>query len=330
VCSHTPRLKPLSTRRILLTLLTTLAVVIGSSGHAHADPTPAEVERQIDAKWNQIEPVIEEHNGVKIKLDLERKKAEDLAAQLKPLEEEVSRTRTRAGVYAEYMYKGGQAANLNVILTTGNPGALADRIMSIDQVSRHFTSRIDDVLAAKKTLDDAKRPLDELIGQLDALEKEQAARIAVIEAEIKTLDQMRLKAYANGGGIGELAPVPCPVTYPGGAAGTAIRFACNQIGKPYIFARSGPDAFDCSGLTLRAWAQAGVKLPHNAKAQRSVIPSVSRADLRPGDLVFYYGDLHHVGMYAGDGWIVHASRSGVPIKMRKMDDGNIHSFGRPG
>ena len=58
--------------------------------------------------------------------------------------------------------------------------------------------------------------------------------------------------------------------------------------------------------------------------------SVKESDLRPGDLVFYYGDIHHVGMYVGNGWLVHASRAGVPVLMKRYDDGNVNSFGRPG
>jgi cell wall-associated NlpC family hydrolase len=316
-------------------LLTTVALVVGFAGHAKAQPGPAEIEAKIDAKWNEIEPIIEEHNGVRIKLDLERKKAEALAAQLKPLEEEVAKNRGKVAVYADYMYKGGRAANLNAMITSGGPSAIADRIMSMDQVAHHYNSRIGEVLAAKAKLDEVKKPLDVLVAQLAQLETEQAARIKTIEDEIKNLDKMRLAAYGSGGGTGELKPVPCPTTYPGGAAGTAVKFACAQIGKPYVFAADGPGSYDCSGLTKAAWAAAGVTLPHNAKAQRSAVPSVSRSELRPGDLVFYYSDLHHVGMYAGyingQHWIVHASRAGVPLKMRLMDSGgNIHSYGRPG
>ncbi|MDI5938837.1 C40 family peptidase, partial [Micromonospora sp. DH15] len=120
-----------------------------------------------------------------------------------------------------------------------------------------------------------------------------------------------------------------PASYPGGGAGTAVKFACAQIGKPYVWGAEGPNSYDCSGLMLAAWAKAGVSLPHNAAQQRSVTAKVSRADLRPGDLVFYYSDLHHVGMYVGGGWVVHASRAGVPVKMKRVDDGPIHSFGRP-
>jgi hypothetical protein len=289
----------------------------------------------IDAKWNEIEPVIEEHNGVKIKLDLEKKKAEALATQLVPLEQEVLKARAKAGIYADYMYRGGQAAGINAMLETGDPSIIADRLLSMDQVSRHFNTRIEAVLVAKARLDQAKRPLDLLVAQLAALEAEQGGRIKLIEAEIKKLDELRLKAYANGGGIGELAPVPCPVSYPGGGAGAAISFACKQIGKMYKFATAGPTTFDCSGLTKAAWAQAGINLPHQSQAQRAAIPRISRSELRPGDLVFYYSPIHHVALYAGkiDGvdWIVHASRAGYPVHMRKMDSGgNINSYGRPG
>ncbi|WP_020522783.1 C40 family peptidase [Catelliglobosispora koreensis] len=331
MCSHLTRRRPLAARTTLLTVLSTLALLFGFAGHAYADPTPAEIEAQIDAKWNQIEPTVEEHNAVRIKLDLERKKADELTAKLKPLEDEVATTRTQVGIYADYLYRGGTLAGIGAMLDANDPTVFAERLQSMDQVARHFNGHLDHVLATKKELDEAKKPLDAIIAQLDALEKEQAARIQVIKDEIAKLDQLRLKAYANGGGIGELAPVPCPTTYPGGAAGTAIKYACAQIGRPYVFAADGPDSFDCSGLTKSAWLAAGVSLPHNAKAQRGVVASVSRSELRPGDLVFYYSDLHHVGMYAGDGWIVHASRPGVPVKMRKMDSGgNIHSYGRPG
>ncbi|HCU51336.1 MAG TPA: glycoside hydrolase, partial [Micromonosporaceae bacterium] len=322
MCSHLKRHGPLTARTFLLTMLATLALLVGSAGHAHADPTPAEVEAMLDAKWDEIRPVIEEHNGVKIKLDQERKKADALAAQLGPLEKEVLSARGKAGVYADYMYRGGQAAGISAMLESGDPTIIADRLQSMDQVSRHFNTRITEVLAAKTKLDEAKKPLDALVAQLDVLQKEQAARIKTIEAEIKKLDELRIKAYGNGNGIGNLAPVPCPTTYPGGKHGTAIKFACAQIGKMYKFATAGPTTYDCSGLTKAAWDAAGVDLPHQSAAQRSATTKISRSDLMPGDLVFYYSPISHVALYAGKingvDWIVHANRAGNPVHMRKM------------
>ena len=158
------------------------------------------------------------------------------------------------------------------------------------------------------------------MASLTTEEKSLAAKTKLIDSEIEKLQALRLRAYGSSTSLGDLRPAPCPSVYPGGKAGIAVKFACAQIGKPY----------DCSGLTSAAWRQAGISLPHNAAAQRGSMPRISRSELRPGDLVFYYGDLHHVGMFVGNGWLVHASRAGVPILMKRYDDGNVHSFGRPG
>ncbi|MBV1853303.1 C40 family peptidase [Catellatospora tritici] len=296
---------------------------------AHAAPSPAEVEKQIDEQWNKLEPIVEEHNATKIKLARQQEKARALNTQLAPLELQVQVTRTRIGTFADHLYRGGQLAQVNLFLSRGDSRETARRLTMVGQVAREKQARIADVLAAKAELEKVKEPLDVLVAQLSKVEAEQAARAKVIESEIAKLNKLRLQAYSSGSGLGELRPAPCPASYPGGDAAKAAQFACRQIGKDYVWGSAGPNTFDCSGLVMAAWDSVGVSLPHNAKAQRSKIKSVSRADLRPGDLVFYYSDLHHVGMYVGGGWIVHASRPGKPIAMRKMDDGNIHSFGRP-
>ena len=116
-----------------------------------------------------------------------------------------------------------------------------------------------DQLAAEKA------PLDEMVAQLTRTEAQLAAKKKQINAEIDRLQKLRLKVYGSGGG-GPLRPAPCPAGYPGGDAGVAVKFACAQIGKPYVWGAEGPNTYDCSGLTLAAWAKAGVSLPHNAAA----------------------------------------------------------------
>lgn len=104
--------------------------------------------------------------------------------------------------------------------------------------------------------------------------------------------------------------------YASGRARIAVAYALAQVGKPYVAAASGPGAFDCSGLTMAAWAQAGAYLPHYSKAQWSATARVSRGDLRPGDLVFFFGGgAHHVSLYVGGGMMVSASnpRDGVEL-----------------
>ena len=91
-----------------------------------------------------------------------------------------------------------------------------------------------------------------------------------------------------------------------------------QVGDAYVYGAAGPSAFDCSGLTMMAWAQAGVSLPHSSSAQFSSGHGSPRADLQPGDLVFYYSPISHVGMYIGNGLIVHAANPGSGVTVAAL------------
>ncbi|MFG2038098.1 C40 family peptidase [Dactylosporangium sp. NPDC048998] len=94
-------------------------------------------------------------------------------------------------------------------------------------------------------------------------------------------------------------------------------------------AQRGPDSFDCSGLTMAAWKTAGVVLPHNAARQKQTVQPITRSELRPGDLVFYYKDVSHVGIYIGEGRVIEAPRAGERISMRLLDYAPISGYGRP-
>jgi cell wall-associated NlpC family hydrolase len=130
---------------------------------------------------------------------------------------------------------------------------------------------------------------------------------------------------------------PGPVTHPPRpdpeAARRAIAFAEDQLGDMYLWAATGPDRWDCSGLTMKAWAAGGVRLPHYSEAQYLASTPISAADLQPGDLVFWQGAqerIHHVALYIGDGEILHAERTGEPVKIVAMTDFTPPDyFGRP-
>ena len=115
----------------------------------------------------------------------------------------------------------------------------------------------------------------------------------------------------------------------GSSAGSrALAFARANIGKPYRYGAAGPNAFDCSGLVLSAFKKAGVRLPRTSSAQSRVGTPVRRDQLQPGDLVFFYSPVSHVGIYIGDGKIVHASTSGEPVKVSKMGARPFHNARR--
>ncbi len=106
-----------------------------------------------------------------------------------------------------------------------------------------------------------------------------------------------------------------PAPPPSGGAATAVAYARAQLGKPYVFATAGPDTFDCSGLTMAAWAAAGVRMPHYSGSQATMFAKVGWDQLQPGDIVVFYGDLHHVGLYIGGGMMIHAPQTGDVVKI---------------
>ncbi|WP_431884293.1 NlpC/P60 family protein [Micromonospora gifhornensis] len=313
----------------LAALSATAVMLTGGATAAHAEPTVDAIERQIDADWNRLEPLIERHNSTRQDLAGKRREADALAARIAPLEQQVDAAMTRVGALAARAYKGGTVGAVNALLDSRSPGEVVEQIGLLNRYAHFQQQDVREASELRDELTTAKAGLERTIDQLACTEAELAQKRRQIDAEIDRLQRLRLRAYGNGGG-GPLRPAPCPAGYPGGPAGVAVKFACAQIGKPYVWGAEGPHAYDCSGLMLAAWARAGVALPHNAARQRQVTASVSRSALRPGDLVFYYRDLHHVGMYVGDGWVVHASRAGQPVKMKRMDTSPIHSFGRPG
>jgi cell wall-associated NlpC family hydrolase len=141
----------------------------------------------------------------------------------------------------------------------------------------------------------------------------------------------------RGGGNGPAAaPAPTPsepVSAPpvSGRAGTAVSAAYGQLGVPYRFAASSPGvAFDCSGLTKYAWAQAGVSLPHQSRAQFAATPRVPTDQAQPGDLIFYYSPIGHVAIYIGGGQLIHAPRTGDVVKIAAVNWGKVVGVTRPG
>ena len=128
----------------------------------------------------------------------------------------------------------------------------------------------------------------------------------------------------SGGGGGVFVPVS-------GLAGTAINAAMGQLGVPYHYAMSSPGVgFDCSGLTHYAWGQAGVYLPSNSRAQAAATPHVPPAEAQPGDLIFYYSPISHVGIYLGGGQLVHAPNTGRTVSVTGVNWSKVTAVGRPG
>jgi peptidoglycan DL-endopeptidase CwlO len=312
---------------------TGLVIALALSSSAHAAPaSPSDIEAQIDAAWNKLEPVLEQHNGVKSQLVANQAKAAQLAEQIRPLQLQVDLTMGRVSSISTQAYKSGQASTLNALLTSSSPNTLAEQLSMLDAMAKNEQAQIADVAKAKAQYDAQKKPLDALVKQLSAQEAQLAAEEKKLNDQIKQFNDMRRAAYGNGG-QGSLRLGPCPASYDGNIGSKVAQIACGKIGSPYIFGAEGPNNFDCSGITKWAWAQATggrVNLYHYTVTQFNTTQRVSRANLRPGDLIFWFSDMHHMGMYVGGGFAVHAPQPGESLKMAPMDQMPISGFGRPG
>jgi peptidoglycan DL-endopeptidase CwlO len=316
-------------RRGIVTLGAILIALLPAA-HAHAEPTVDEIEAQIDVQWEKLEPVIEQYNKVHNQLKANQKKAAELRTKIAPLQLQANLALVKIGSIASRYYMTGPTSDVNALLSSGSPTAFTEQLTMLDVLAAQEQAQIADVTAARDKYDAEKQRLDALIAAQEKQDAELAARKKQIDKEINRLQKLRASAYGSSTSGGSLRLGPCPATYPGGKAGTAVRTACAQIGKPYVWGADGPGSFDCSGLTQYAWGKAGVSLTHHAADQWNEGAVVSRANARPGDLVFFYSDLHHVGVYVGNGLMVHAARAGKPVTMHTIDTMPLMGFRRPG
>jgi cell wall-associated NlpC family hydrolase len=184
--------------------------------------------------------------------------------------------------------------------------ALAQHKSAIDQNLRAAQQQLNSLRAAER----------ERLARL-AAERERLARAAAERERVARAAAERQRLAAARATEQRAAPrtsrsqtAPRPVTSPAprasGRAAIAVDFAYAQLGDRYVYGAAGPDAWDCSGLTMMAWRAAGVSLPHSSRAQYGAGTHVSRSQLQPGDLVFYYSPISHVGIYVGGGKIIHA------------------------
>ncbi len=166
-----------------------------------------------------------------------------------------------------------------------------------------------------------------------AARQAEASRQAQARAQAPQAPAPSQSGGGGGGATAARAAAPAPVSIPAASsrAGTAVNAALSQLGTPYRFAASEPGvAFDCSGLTSWAWGQAGVSLPHQSRAQAGVVPSIPIEAAQPGDLVFFYSPISHVGIYLGGGMMVDAPNSGNVVRTTGVNWNNVVGVGRPG
>jgi cell wall-associated NlpC family hydrolase len=300
--------------------------VLAPAAAAHADPSVQQIEAQITAQSTQLEKIIEQYNKVTEELKASQAAAAKANADLGPLTDQLNSASTRVGAIAASAYKGAPLAQVSGVFEASDPSAVVDRLATLDQVTKFENGQLQNFAAIKTRTDAEKAKLDKLVADQATQRQSLDNQKKKITADVAQLQALRIKVY--GVQKPSVATPSTPPAYVAGKAGTAVKFAYAQLGKPYEWAAEGPNSYDCSGLTLAAWRAAGVTLPHSAEMQYNSLPHVSRAALQPGDLVFY-SNLGHVGIYVGNSQIIHAPTSGDHVRVASVDMMPPYGYARP-
>jgi peptidoglycan DL-endopeptidase CwlO len=320
---------------LLAAALLPLAVLsTGSNATAQAAPTPSRLEDQLEQLNREADQLVEQYNQSRLALDRVRKSLAGLRTQTAGAEADLRQLQSRLGARASAAYVQGAGSAVAAVLGSDDPAAAIARVQVLDLLAAHDGDLMDRLGVAGQALD-ARR------ADLVAAEKAQAAEVARLDAkkaEVEraadrtraVLDRMTADSRPSAPSRPATAPVAPPSSGGGGggSASAAVSYAMAQVGKPYCYGGEGPGCYDCSGLTMMAWRQAGVSLPHSSSAQFNVGRRISASELQPGDLIFYYSPISHVSMYIGNGQRVSATHTGDYVRVQSLGS-SIVGYTRP-
>ena len=326
-------------RSVLLAafLLPLTVLSTGSNTAALATPTSsARLEDQLDQLNRESDQLVEQYNQSRDALDRIRRSLRNLRSQSSGAEDEVRKLQASLGARASAAYVQGAGSAVAAVLGSDDPAAAIARVQVLELLAANDGDLMDQLGVAGKVY--AARKAD-----LVAAEKAQAAevkRLEVKKAEVEraadrtraVLARMRAadRPQAPTRPSNPVAPPP-PASGGGGGSGSAaaaVAYARAQVGKPYCYGGSGSACFDCSGLTMMAWRQAGVSLPHSSASQYNVGRRISASELQPGDLIFYYSPISHVSVYIGGGQRISATHTGDYVRVQSLGS-SIVGYARP-
>ncbi|MFH8406114.1 NlpC/P60 family protein [Streptomyces sp. NPDC018019] len=335
MASHRRPKQPSRTRVTVLTATAAAAVALSSQA-AHADPKPKkeDVKAEVDKLYEQAEQATEKFNGAKEDQEKLQKEVDSLQDKVARGQGELNQLRKGLGAVASGQYRSGSIDPSVQLFLSGDPDTYLDKAATLDQLSgkqaeqlktiadkqrqlaqerAEASSKIQDLSETRKALGEKK---DEIKGKL-AKAQELLNTLTAKEKEALQKEEEQKSRSSRGNerpDLGNQAPAS-------GRGAAALSAAASKIGSPYVWGATGPSSFDCSGLTSWAYQQAGQSLPRTSQAQANAGTRISsQSALKPGDLVLFYGDLHHIGLYAGNGQVLHAPKPGASVRYESINN----------
>lgn len=309
--------------------------------NVEAAPSRSSVQNQIDRLAKQISILDEEFNVARI--DLSKVEARIRVSRHDKVQADarLGELERMASLRAAALYRSGPPDYLLAFFTSSDPAQLTRRLASVKRVNQWESGLIDSLKIAGEDAEETNASLEVQLKRSrtirDAIGAKRRGLVDAVTQQKQLLDRIAAQEAAAVRRSRAARPKPVVVAQPvpanletSGRARVALETAYAQIGKPYRWGASGPDSFDCSGLTMYSWGKAGVSLPHSSRAQYSATPRVARDRLEPGDLVFFGSPIHHVGIYVGNGNMINAPETGEYVGVRSMARRDYVGAGRPG
>lgn len=343
MASHRRPKQPSRTRVTVLTTAAAAAVVL-SANAANAAPSEKlnkdEVKSKVDKLYEETEQATEKLDGAKEKQDKLEKEISTLQDNVARGQDELNALRDGLGTMASAQYRTGGIDPSVALFLSSNPDDFLDKASAQDQLSSQQVEALKKVQEKQRSLaqqrQEASAKLKDLSDTRAELAKQKKTVQTKLAAAQKLLNSLTAKEKAaldaeqnRATRASERTVLDGNTPTGSGRAGAAFSAGQTKIGTPYVYGATGPSSFDCSGFTSWAYAQAGVSIPRTSEAQANYGTRIySQSDLQVGDLVFFFGDLHHVGLYAGNGQVLHAPRTGTVVRYESMSTiGGAFQFG---
>ncbi|MFG2952538.1 NlpC/P60 family protein [Streptomyces sp. NPDC048291] len=330
--------RPKQPSRARVTVLTTAAAaaVVLSANAANAAPseklTKDEVKAKVDKLYEEAEQATEKLDGAKDKQQKLQKEISTIQDNVARGQEDLNKLRDSLGSLATAQYRSGGIDPSVQLFLSSDPDDYLDKASTLDQLSSQQVEALKKIQDKQRELAQERAEASDKLKDLSATRTELAKQKSAVQGKLadaqKLLNTLTAKEKAaldaEQAQAASRASSRVDLGSTGSASGRAASaFAAAQsvIGSPYVYGASGPSSFDCSGLTSWAYAQAGVTIPRTSEAQANAGTRIySASDLKVGDLVIFYGDYHHVGLYAGNGQVLHAPHTGAVVRYEAMSD----------
>lgn len=336
------RPKPPSRARIATLGMAAGAVsLLPTQSQAAPNPTVEEVREEVERLYEEAEAPTEEYNAISERQKKLQREVDGARDRLARKQQEINELREQTGPLAAAQYRsGGIDASVQLFLS-GDPDNYLDQAQMLDRTSsrqsdalRAMRSKQREITQEREAAQQRLKALAETRAKAARTKDEVQDKLAEARKLLNSLTaQQRAKMEADQEREDAAAGASdTPATYNGPASGrgkAALDFAYAQLGKPYEWGSTGPNSFDCSGLTGASWRAAGVSLPRTVKEQYDAGRKVARSDLQPGDIIYWYNDNQHNGMYVGNGKAIHAPRTGKNVEIVPLDSMPFFAASRP-